>query len=403
MKFLHCADLHLGSRVSSREASGLSLSEELVLALERILELAKEESVDLLLIAGDFFESAHMEPVLGRRVKSLFNKARSFPILMVAGNHDPLMPRSPYETYLRDVENLYIFPAEQVSRVDFPDCQCSVYGASFSSIYQREMLLPQVDAEDKLPIHLGLVHGEVSAQASLYNLLDLNAIAESGLHYLAMGHIHLSNVSFPNIECLTKMPPKGVEVNVPHAGDVAYAWPGCPQGKTFKEAGPKGVLIGEIDPEDPKSSLRVRFIPIAYKNFEQVEIELPGEMPEEDISDLIQNKIAEQFGETAARHIYRIYLRGRDQGEHMDLSAIETRVSRHYAHVRLLDEREPQLNLQALEEEASLRGAFVRLLQNEMDQCEDEAQRSYLLDVLKMGLRAFDGEAKNDVRTRNLH
>ena len=55
VKILHCADLHIGAREAALGEKSLARKAEALITFENIVKLAKEQSVDLLLIAGDLF------------------------------------------------------------------------------------------------------------------------------------------------------------------------------------------------------------------------------------------------------------------------------------------------------------------------------------------------------------
>src|SRR5712691_8420868 len=86
---LHASDCHLGSR-QERGAE-----EE---AFERLVDLALEEQVGALLIAGDLFDSARVPGQLVRWVAKQLNRL-SCECVILPGNHDCLMPRSPYHVH----------------------------------------------------------------------------------------------------------------------------------------------------------------------------------------------------------------------------------------------------------------------------------------------------------------
>ena len=61
VKILHCADLHIGAAESFLGALAKSRRAETLITFEKIISLAKEEEVKLLLIAGDLFDSNNIE------------------------------------------------------------------------------------------------------------------------------------------------------------------------------------------------------------------------------------------------------------------------------------------------------------------------------------------------------
>ncbi|TVP52104.1 MAG: exonuclease subunit SbcD [Mongoliibacter sp.] len=86
MKILHTADWHLGKRL--QEYSRL---EEQKLVLEEIIQIADRESVDMVLLAGDIFDTFNPNheavELLYKTLKRLSNNGQR-PIIAISGNHD---------------------------------------------------------------------------------------------------------------------------------------------------------------------------------------------------------------------------------------------------------------------------------------------------------------------------
>ena len=86
IRILHTADWHLGKRL--QEYSRL---EEQKLVLDEICQIADQEQVDLVLLAGDIFDSfnpAHEAVELLYKTLRRLSKNGTRPILAISGNHD---------------------------------------------------------------------------------------------------------------------------------------------------------------------------------------------------------------------------------------------------------------------------------------------------------------------------
>lgn len=85
MKFLHCADLHIGKRLNQ-----FNLLADQGYILRQIIEIGAEEAVDAVLIAGDVYDktqpSAEAVAVLDESLTEL--AALELNIFVIAGNHD---------------------------------------------------------------------------------------------------------------------------------------------------------------------------------------------------------------------------------------------------------------------------------------------------------------------------
>lgn len=89
MKILHTADWHLGKRLDR-----FSRLEEQVMVLNEIIEIADQQNVDLILVAGDLFDNFNpgIEAIelFYKTLKRLSLNGKR-PVIAIAGNHD-----SPY-------------------------------------------------------------------------------------------------------------------------------------------------------------------------------------------------------------------------------------------------------------------------------------------------------------------
>ncbi len=86
VKFLHTADWHIGKKLH-----GYDLLAEQKDILQKILQLAKQEAVDAIVIAGDVYDRSVPSEESIRLVNQTiaeFNLTAGFPLLVISGNHD---------------------------------------------------------------------------------------------------------------------------------------------------------------------------------------------------------------------------------------------------------------------------------------------------------------------------
>lgn len=85
MRFMHLADLHIGKKVN-----GFSMLEDQKYVLEQVLEVAKQQELDGVLLAGDIYDktvpSGEAVQLLDWFLTELVN--RNLEVYMVSGNHD---------------------------------------------------------------------------------------------------------------------------------------------------------------------------------------------------------------------------------------------------------------------------------------------------------------------------
>ncbi|MFP4443486.1 MAG: exonuclease SbcCD subunit D [Spirochaetia bacterium] len=86
MKILHTADWHLG-----RIFHGIHLTEDQSYILQDILDIALDEQVDVIVIAGDIYDRAVPPIEAVRLLNEFISKAaleHGIPVIIIAGNHD---------------------------------------------------------------------------------------------------------------------------------------------------------------------------------------------------------------------------------------------------------------------------------------------------------------------------
>ncbi len=323
MKILHSADWHLDAPLSGCE----ELKDALLSIPSRIAEICRREKCDLVLLSGDLFDGAYT-PKSYRAVCDAL-QAMEVPVFISPGNHDFLCPESPY---IRELfpENVHIFKNPQMEAVSLDDI--TVYGAGYTSI-DCPGLLNGFTAQGE-GLQIAILHGDITPR-SPYCSITKKQIAESGLDYLALGHIH-----------------KGDYFT---AGSTLCAFPGCPMGKDFGECGEKGVYI--VDTDDLSAP---RFVPLGLPTF--YDLTSP-------ISTTAQDALSTLLPPVDDGNYYRISLTG--HSEPIDLSAL----AEGYAHLILRDQTQPPLDIWKDLGEDSFAGEYFSLLKNALENANEEDAR----------------------------
>ena len=225
VRLIHAADFHLDSPFSGLDPEqAIRRRAEQRELLGRLAELARDRNADLVLLAGDLFDA---ERVFQETAKALAQHLESIPcpVLIAPGNHDFYSGRSPYAT-LRWPENVHIFTSGQLEGVSLPQLNCTVYGAAFTAPRQDSTPLHGFQAQGD-GMHLMVLHGQTGA-LNEYGPIAPQDIQNSGLTYLALGHVH--QYSGLNRE-----------------GGTFWAYPGCPEGRGFDVLEDKGDLYIDAD------------------------------------------------------------------------------------------------------------------------------------------------------------
>ena len=139
MKILHCADLHLDGSFSGLDPiTSEKRREEQRELFKSLMCLVRNHRIDLMLIAGDLFDSGYTNVNTVRFVADMLGKA-GCPVVISPGNHDPYVKGGLY--CCEFPENVHIFDNEEMSSFDFPDLGVTVYGYAFTSArYEKDPL-----------------------------------------------------------------------------------------------------------------------------------------------------------------------------------------------------------------------------------------------------------------------
>lgn len=354
IRFLHAADLHLDAAfrgLSPAEAS--ARRQEQREQLGQIVALANAEQCELLLLAGDLFDSDNAYP---DTLEALHDALAAFrgEIFISPGNHDCLRRGSAYLT-ARWPENVHIFRTDAITCVELPELGCRVYGAGFAAMDQPPLLEGFRAEEDSL-ISLMVVHGDCENAASPYNPITKEQIAASGLDYLALGHIHAHGEL--------------------RQGGTLCAWPGCPMGRGFDETGEKGVLVGSVD----KGNCETRFVPLAGRRYEELSV-AAGDDPLAAITAALP--------QDTSRDIFRITLTG--PSEPINVSALYGALKERFYILKIQNRTVPRVDLWAQRGEDTLRGLFLSLLYERLSAAQTEEEKEGIRLAAKLGLDAMDG------------
>ena len=353
LKIIHGADFHLDSPFTGltpeRAAQRREEQREL---LDRLGQLARERQADLVLLSGDLLDSGR---VFQETAEALVRTLAQIPcpVFLAPGNHDYWSDRSVYAT-LDWPDHVHIFHTAAPERVDLPQLNCAVWGSAFLAPHQTESPFAGLRVPRDGRVHLGCFHGDMNPQ-SHYGPVTREEVAASGLHYLALGHIHQGS-------------------GLQREGDTFWAYSGCPEGRNFGETGEKGVLYVEVEPGQATAQL----LPTAHRRYEILSVDLTGA---DDPLSAIRSALPGDAGE----HIFRILLTG--EGPRPDLPALERALAPACYWITLRDQTRLPQDLWARREEDTLTGLF---LQSMWEQCQQHPDDPLYQLAARYGLAALE-------------
>lgn len=365
MKVLAFSDLHLDAPFAQGGPELASLRRaDLRHTLQRIVGLADELRVDALMCAGDVYEHERFTPGTVKLLERVFEEIAHIPVLISPGNHDWYGSSSIYATASWS-PNVHVFDSPALSPWDGLD-GVRVWG--FAHLKQSGTGNPLDGfSADGDAMHIGLLHGSEMSRWSWAAIEDprkqhhapflADQIAPAGLSHCVVGHYH-----------------KKVE------GD-RHTYAGAPAALSFGEPGNGGALEIIFDgvAGPPKRE---------WHRVSKLEVHADLELDVSGCGDIgeIETKLHELISPLMG--IARITLVGDlEPSVDLDIGLLQQQMGPlRYLNIRA--DLRSGYDLDAIAEEPTVRGEFVRAVQADEELDDDERRR-----VLVTGLRALGGRS----------
>lgn len=315
------ADVHLGAKPDSDYPWGKERAREIEESFEDIIHICAKEQIELLLIAGDLY---HRQPLLRelREINQLFERIPQTKVVIIAGNHDYIGPRSHYLDFPW-AKNVVMLKSEQLEKVYFPELNTEVYGFSHHRRNIPEARLTCVHPEANDCCHILIAHGGDEKNIPM----DCDQVAKLPFDYIALGHIHKPTII--SSKC---------------------AFCGSFEPLDKNEIGDRGYILGEI--KDKK--VTTTFVPHSIRTYQWLEIYITPDMTQEEVCTFVQAEIR-KCGE---KNIYRVHLVGyRDVNINFDEEAIKFLANI----IEVLDDTVPDYDFEQLkvENQENIIGLYI--------------------------------------------
>lgn len=364
LKLLHAADLHLCSPFAAFSPRAAAVARERQLtALAELFSRAVNEGAQMILLAGDVFDSPTPPPEGVARFFEIVG-AQPVPVLVAPGNHDPLREGGVWRR--GDLPaNLHVFASAQMTCFDFPTLRTAVYGYGFTAESMPSPILG--DGTGLLPdrVAILLAHGDLTSPLSPYAPIGAGQLERAGFSYAALGHIHRPS------------PPR-------RYGETVAAYSGFFAGRGFDETGMGQALFVEIE----GGYVGTRVMPSGCDRFERLEADVTGAGDGANVVARLQALLREATlpPETAVR----VELTGQVGLDcRVNMAALQP-LGAGFALFEVRDLTVPVYDSAYLEKDPTLRGAFYRALLLRLQDGDSEV-RAVAAAALRMGLAALSG------------
>jgi len=368
MRLLHLADLHLGWRPPGwPEERAAERRRRRDGVLERAVDVALAEGVQLAIVAGDLFDTfdpddACVEAALAQLRRLADGGA--LPVTVPGGHDEITYGNSVYRRHRERWPGLLVtepWPAH-VASLDLAGEAVHLYGMAYTGgVTAAGLPVRDFPRLEQPGVHIAAFHGALGAAARGTRglVLDEEGLAAARYHYVAMGSLH---------DPLQHRFPAGPAV-----------YPGSPEAMGFGDGGCGALTLVEWTGE----GLEVQSLAVPVQAVRDARLDLT---PVDDIAE-VDAFIAERADPDT---VQRVRLTGALWLPDLDASALEERHGAAFFHLEVRDEvgeLAPEL-LRRWGQEASVRGAFVARMLERMEGA-GVAGRERLARSLRWGIAAL--------------
>ncbi len=231
MKFLHAADVHLDSPLDGLERYEGAPVEQLRgatrQALKSLVELAIQQRVDFVIIAGDVYDGDWRDYNTGLFFASQMGELNraGIPVFLIKGNHDAA---SQVSKALRLPDRVHVFAHNRPETVPLPELEVALHGQSYAERAVTEDLSRGYPAPVPGWFNIGVLHTSATGREGHENYAPctVEGLRAKGYDYWALGHVHQREIL---------------------CEDPWIVFPGNLQGRHIRETGGKGCTLVTVE------------------------------------------------------------------------------------------------------------------------------------------------------------
>ena len=377
LRLLHTADVHLGARHGDLGDKAAAQRERQFAAFRATVDLALEERVDLVLIAGDLFDTNTQPRRSVERVAAELKRlaASSIRTVVIPGTHDVYDRASIYRAHdlaaLAGVgrdSDLVVVLTPDAPEVDLPSLDAVVYGRVFAT--KRAPRSPLEEFTAAVPgtrtWRLGLVHGSILIPGRTDHdevVVTTEEIAKSGLDYLALGHWHSTQQG--------------------RAGSTSWAYPGAPEAVAVDQDRAGKVLLVTLDVDARGArSVAIEERQVGRTRFERLDVDAATIESQPAL-------VARLASLADADLVLDVRITGvRPDELDLDVDEVESELAPSVHKIRVRDVSLAALSSGPIPAEDTILGAFIRDTEAriaELEAADRDAEAAEVRDVLRLG------------------
>ena len=379
LRLLHTADVHLGARHDDLGEAAAAQRERQFAAFKATVDLAISEKVDVVLIAGDLFDSntqprrsvervaAELKRLVGARIRTV----------IIPGTHDNYDRSSIYRAYDLAAlagsgpdDELVTILTPNVPWVHFEACDAVVHAIVFPTKRAPHSPLRDLHVIEApgAAWHVGMVHGALAIPGKTEGdevVVTKAEIAASGLDYLALGHWHSTQQG--------------------RAGETTYAYSGAPEPVAINQDGAGKILLVGLQETAGTKAVHIEERTVGKTRFEKLDVDAAAVGSQAGLLATLSTKADPDL-------VLDVRLTGvRPDELDVDPTEVEDQLKGSFLRVRFRDLAKAALTEGTLPSPDTISGAFIRdiearIAELEADASEEKvADAAELRDVLRLG------------------
>jgi DNA repair protein SbcD/Mre11 len=230
-RFIHAADLHLGSPFQGLALKDADVAKLFVEASRKaftnLVDRALELEVDFVIIAGDVYDGDWPDNSIGlfynRQVARLTRAG--IPVYFLRGNHDA---ESVITKTITLPENVFEFSTRKPETYRIDGLKVALHGQGFANRSANDNLAIAYPSAEAGVFNIGVLHTSLTGREphAPYAPCSLDDLKSKGYDYWALGHVH-------EYEVVAEDPP--------------VIFPGNIQGRSIREQGARGAVLVTVE------------------------------------------------------------------------------------------------------------------------------------------------------------
>lgn len=356
MKLIHCADLHLDSKMESIMPTDLAKIRkvEILDTFRRMIDYAYINNINIIMISGDMFDTSKIQARTKEYIIELISEHPDIDFLYLCGNHDEN----------NFVKTLDVVPSNIKTFTDtwtsYRYDNLVITGCELNNI-NNQVVYSALDLKEE-DINIVMLHGQESMYDSKMDadIINLKALENKHIDYLALGHLH--SYKTKRLDSRSK-----------------YAYSGCLEGRGFDECGDKGFV--EVNVENNKVS--TKFIKFAKRTLHEINVDISGK----ETLRTIEKTINDAIDPIDPDDLVKVNLIGTyTTNTKKDMLRFNQLLENKFFFGRVKDKTTIKIDIDDYKNDVSLLGEFIRTTLNSNESKDIQG------DIITIGLRALRGE-----------